>query len=825
MRPQRNKSKCKKSYLEPNEDAGLNMCSLICPDFESYLSLYYFIKFNKKTTFKLEWKPTDPIEYLLLTKQINGGFGQFIFKKPPNKPEKHEPKKPKKKRTHRDDEDKESTEDDSSEEDDADRDTTTGEIFDIDWMTPVEDKQDDKNLFFFNPRVLSISVWSDIFREKSYYDLNTQDDKIDTVCLKFDNENVVHIISCNPGITDQCIFYEKCKVNLFPTEDEAAVFNTLEDFFKQPNREFDFISGLNTFHYDLYYLILRARKLFGKEFPNFLMPVTETANQIRMKRYTLLPSKKQTNRYNGCEICYVRIPGVTIIDLQMAKNQSRPEIYEQAGLVPDNNMFSPIYDVYVADKITSESFKFMIVNMCTAHKTPPLQFLSKGQTFKTESMIRHSLYTDYTVFIEPNKPEDANFETFKGGLKMEPKKGYYTDPVVILDYNSLYPSVIISENVDHSTKQYKDASNEKQISFKSPDETEGVVPRLLREILKKRTETKKRMKEIQSSSPEDYMFHNALQEAYKLAANSVYGSYGSRYSVFYNNEIAAFITRRGREILTNTISLFEKHQNEFNAVLKRNLSCTVITADTDSVFIVLNGEKDISKNDLKKIEDNFPSKIQNLLRLPPTITIKHETTSRATLIYDTAMYALHINDRDHIEVKGINLLNSSVCNFLREFATECILNHEDQTKIELTLETFKRKLDDKQIDKKDLVYRNKISLRFSDYEPPLPPFVAAAKRWSDSKRRTLYLPGDYVLFLKGKTEEIIPVDSPEEDINYDAYKTQLDKIKLRLNKEEAKNPSSSSSESMNFTGNKRSYETIQAMNKEFQNRSLRSFFV
>ena len=85
----------------------------------------------------------------------------------------------------------------------------------------------------------------------------------------------------------------------------------------------------------------------------------------------------------------------------------------------------------------------------------------------------------------PNKPTneeiiERRLKSYKGAIVFEPKPGLYED-VAILDFKSLYPSIIIAKNICISTLEGGKFTNKKG----------GLIPNLLKEIVTKRTELKR----------------------------------------------------------------------------------------------------------------------------------------------------------------------------------------------------------------------------------------------------------------------------------------------------------------------------------------------
>ncbi|KAJ2856063.1 DNA-directed DNA polymerase alpha catalytic subunit pol1, partial [Coemansia erecta] len=160
---------------------------------------------------------------------------------------------------------------------------------------------------------------------------------------------------------------------------------------------------------------------------------------------------------------------------------------------------------------------------------------------------------------------------YLGGLVLEPKRGFYDRFVLLLDFNSLYPSIIQEFNICFTTVR-RPADIDAVPEAPLPDLPQGILPRLLRTLVDRRRQVKQLLRQP-SLSQEEAAQLNVRQQALKLTANSMYGCLGFTHSRFYAKPLAMLITSRGREILQATRDL----------ALADGLE--VIYGDTDSIMI------------------------------------------------------------------------------------------------------------------------------------------------------------------------------------------------------------------------------------------------
>jgi len=244
----------------------------------------------------------------------------------------------------------------------------------------------------------------------------------------------------------------------------------------------------------------------------------------------------------------------------------------------------------------------------------PINFLvMRGQGIKLTSYIAKKCREKRTLM--PVIEKGGLDEGYEGAIVLEPKCDLYLDnPVACVDYASLYPSSMISENLSHDSKvwtreydlagnlieewgeknekeeyiydnlpgyEYVDVnydtyryvrknpkaaaekvkSGYKICRFAQPipnenGEGEAIMPSILKELLKARKDTRKLIP-LQT----DEFMKNVLDQrqlGYKVTANSLYGQCGAKTSTFYEKDIAACTTATGRKLLTYAKRIIEE---------------------------------------------------------------------------------------------------------------------------------------------------------------------------------------------------------------------------------------------------------------------------
>lgn len=166
-------------------------------------------------------------------------------------------------------------------------------------------------------------------------------------------------------------------------------------------------------------------------------------------------------------------------------------------------------------------------------------------------------------------------EKIEGGYVHTIEPGVY-HWVIVLDFKSMYPSIIITNNLCFTTisKDGDIVSPYKDVRFLSKEKREGLFPKILAKLMKERDATKKKAKEAKAAGNADMAkYFNGLQDAIKILMNSFYGVLASDFYRFTDNDIGASITAFARKNITDIIKTLTDEKVK------------VIYSDTDSIFL------------------------------------------------------------------------------------------------------------------------------------------------------------------------------------------------------------------------------------------------
>ncbi len=315
-------------------------------------------------------------------------------------------------------------------------------------------------------------------------------------------------------------------------------------------------------------------------------------------------------------------------------------------------------------------FNLVISSTC---KILPKESILFGVTHKVESLIKYytlKLNYSYCPDIFPHYDKSIKIN---GGYVKDPLRGIYRNmPIAVYDFNSLYPSIIVTFNISQNSIVVGDNEIEKldkslNIVKMSLNETnycfvndgKGIYGAISKILLSLRTSIKKEIEELckdpewstdadKSSVIESL---NQKQNTVKIVSNSLFGVLSTKLSRFFNPYIASAITGMGQHIIKNTISLIT------------NKGFEVIYGDTDSLFVML------YKNQVKNI--NLYKKINKLGELikdyinNTNIKLYNSINNYITIKYEKLLYYFMLSKKKtyvyrETEPGGIIIKNSEL---------------------------------------------------------------------------------------------------------------------------------------------------------------------
>uniref|UniRef100_UPI00398E84DD DNA polymerase alpha catalytic subunit n=1 Tax=Pristiophorus japonicus TaxID=55135 RepID=UPI00398E84DD len=258
---------------------------------------------------------------------------------------------------------------------------------------------------------------------------------------------------------------------------------------------------------------------------------------------------------------------------------------------------------------------------------------------------------------------------YAGGLVLEPKVGFYDTFILLLDFNSLYPSIIQEFNICFTTVERTAANSQNNLEgdeleeipeIPDQDQEMGVLPKEIRKLVERRRQVKQLMKQP-DLNPDLYLQYDIRQKALKLTANSMYGCLGFSFSRFYAKPLAALVTHKGREILMHTKEMVQK------------MNLEVIYGDTDSIMINTNNT---NLEEVFKLGNKVKSEVNKQYKL---LELDIDGVFKSLLLLKKKKYAALVieptADGRHVtkqELKGLDIVRRDWCGLAKEIGNYVI---------------------------------------------------------------------------------------------------------------------------------------------------------
>ncbi|KAH9806640.1 hypothetical protein DFH28DRAFT_920604 [Melampsora americana] len=264
------------------------------------------------------------------------------------------------------------------------------------------------------------------------------------------------------------------------------------------------------------------------------------------------------------------------------------------------------------------------------------------------------------MVVEWNR-EPTPLDKFGGGFVLPPKQGVHKN-VVVFDFSSMYPSIIVSANI--SSESVVTVTSEEEMSYWDERFSGGEIRSISSEITLKYDDEyiclqigeqmgiiKRRVRSI-SCEVMKYLMdtRNSLEDrsgpqgwALKIGANSYYGALGSYTSGIGKRFAAACVTALGRLAIERLVKFLSELGHE------------TLYGDTDSVFIKCSiGDLDGEISHSEMIEDTLKA-YHNSLKgtVFEGIVLKYELTYDSLILLKRKMYFGIVADSKKVVVKGM----------------------------------------------------------------------------------------------------------------------------------------------------------------------------
>ncbi|KSW23861.1 MULTISPECIES: DNA polymerase II [unclassified Pseudomonas] len=372
-------------------------------------------------------------------------------------------------------------------------------------------------------------------------------------------------------------------------------------------------------------------------------------------------------------------------------------------------------------------------------------------------------------FVAPNlggKPPEAS----PGGFVMDSRPGLY-ESVLVLDYKSLYPSIIRSFLIDpvglvEGLRQPDDEHSVEGFRGARFSRSRHCLPAIVERVWQGREAAKR-----EGNKP--------LSQALKIIMNAFYGVLGSSGCRFFDPRLASSITMRGHQIMRRTRELIEAQGHQ------------VIYGDTDSTFVWLGGahaEADaehIGRALVQRINQWWKEHLRETYDLESALELQYEThyqrflmpTVRGAEEGSKKRYAGLVRRADGSEemvFKGLETVRTDWSPLAQRFQQELYERIFRRQPYQDYVRDYVRRTLAGELDAL-LVYRKRLRRRLDDYERNVPPHVRAARAADDYNqsqgRPRQYQHGGWISYLI-TTAGPEPLENRSAPIDYEHYLTR-----------------------------------------------------
>lgn len=401
----------------------------------------------------------------------------------------------------------------------------------------------------------------------------------------------------------------------------------------------------------------------------------------------------------------------------------------------------------------------------------------RGSQFRVESMLGRVASTRNFLLLSAAREEVFQQPAVEAlPLVMEPHSALYVDPVVVLDFQSLYPSVIIAHNLCYTTMlgnlnrisswseprrigvipRYVPPTDEKgaqipmeNIYVSSSGEMfvdasirKGILPQLLKEILETRVMVKKAMKGVIGDEATLGLL-NARQFGLKMIANVTYGYTAASFSGRMPcSGLADAIVQCGRDSLEEIVRYVEEE-------LSQETGATVVYGDTDSLFVKVPGA---TREEAFDVGERIVDRACELF--PDPVTLKLEKVYQPSIMQTKKRYVGYsYESRDQVvpvfDAKGIETVRRDSCPLVQkalEKSIRLLFETKNISTVKRYIQRLCQKLHLDRVPLADYIFRKEVRLG-SYKEGHLPPAAIVATKAMERDPRTTPRHGERVPFV------------------------------------------------------------------------------
>lgn len=320
-----------------------------------------------------------------------------------------------------------------------------------------------------------------------------------------------------------------------------------------------------------------------------------------------------------------------------------------------------------------------LLEMAKATWVPLCFLVERGQQIKVFSQLSKKA-RELGYMVPTIKYGSLPEEQYEGATVLDAQKGAYYTPITALDFEALYPSIMMAHNLCYSTyvmdeRKYGNIPGIEYESFKIGNKTykfaqsvPSLLPSILSELKQFRKKAKKDMAAATGAMKEVY---NGKQLAYKISMNSVYGFTGAGKGILPCVPIASSTTFRGRSMIEETKTYVEENFP----------GAKVRYGDTDSVMVEFDVGDRTGVDAIEyswEIGEQAAKECSALFKKPNNLEL--EKVYWPYFLYSKKRYAAKLwtkgkdgnMNMDYVDVKGLQLVRRDNTPHMRDVCKELL---------------------------------------------------------------------------------------------------------------------------------------------------------
>ncbi|BDQ30824.1 MAG: DNA-directed DNA polymerase I [Nitrosopumilus sp.] len=518
---------------------------------------------------------------------------------------------------------------------------------------------------------------------------------------------------------------QNVKITFYDSDKEKEM---IQDAF-QIIREFPFVVTYNGDEFDLPYLYNRAERLGIKnsENPFYMMRDSATLREgVHLDLYRTLSNRSFqiyafSQKYTNFSLNSVSkaLLGKEKIDYGLELDQL--SLYQTA-----NYCYNDALLTFELTSFNNDLLMNLLVIIARIGRMPIDDIARMG----VSQWIRSLLYYEHRRrnCLIPKREElqrrsegvlsDAVIKDkkYRGGLVVEPKEGIHFD-VVVMDFASLYPSIIKVRNLSYETVRCSHEECKKNIIEQTNHWTcskrNGLTSMIIGSLRDLRVNYYKSLSKKETLTDEQRQQYTVVSQALKVILNASYGVMGAEIFPLYFLPVAEATTAIGRHTILETIKKCE------------GVGIEVLYGDTDSLFI-----KKPTKEQIQTVIEQA--------KKDHGVDLEIDKTYRYCVLSNRKKNYLGVTKDGNVDVKGLTGKKSHTPPFIRKLFYELldvlskVQSVEDFVKakqqISEKISTCGKKVEAKEIPLEDLTFNVMLSKAPSEYTKTIPQHIRAAKQ-------------------------------------------------------------------------------------------------